>query len=214
MITCDQILETYLLGTRKLNFFFKECFFSKANIKPSCYEISYQKFFFLGDMDDCISPTNVPKSESSTGIIQFRGVGREILRHLCTYVTGSWKTYLHIMAGGWSMVSNSPTQVASNWGVLSQFSNLDFNLYYEDISPGLRILEASRWLPGEGLCHLIKRTFKHMVLNTGDYIWIIKTHQLFLSFKCGFCILKSRMFRSATGKGCWVYQCCKYYCAG
>jgi len=65
--------KTYLLGTSKLlknsienhyNFFSNKPFFpdlDKATIKPSCNEISYQKLFFLGDMDDCIRLTNVPK---------------------------------------------------------------------------------------------------------------------------------------------------------
>ena len=33
----------------------------KVTIKPSYYEISNQKLHFLGDMDDCIRPTSVPK---------------------------------------------------------------------------------------------------------------------------------------------------------
>jgi len=46
------------------NVFFKIKFFAyldEATIKPSCYEISYQKLLFPGDMDDNIRPTDVPK---------------------------------------------------------------------------------------------------------------------------------------------------------
>jgi len=42
----------------KLRFF---AHFDKATVKAACCGVPHQKLLFLGDMDDYIGPTNVPK---------------------------------------------------------------------------------------------------------------------------------------------------------
>jgi len=70
---CDHILENLPFGHKQtfkktqlkiFTIILKLTSFAhldKATMKPSCYKVSHQKLLFLGDMDDYIRLTSVPK---------------------------------------------------------------------------------------------------------------------------------------------------------